>query len=444
MSLKSFLAAALTIAALSFPSNASDFELGGLTAYNLSAATLIFPPAPKAAAGAENVNPAQPETKEWTVMIYLVGTSDLEGDGFSIINQMERLGSNADLNIIAEWGRMSGQPSDSVVDGNWTGARVYYVTQDDNTRKLSSRILKEINAVDMGSPRHLAGFINWSKQRFPARKYMLVICSHGSGWYYGADSRAHDTRGTAFDDGTNNFIDTPALGRLLKESGPLDILLNDSCLLQGLEVLYEVKDSVKIMMGAENFAYDQDYYTLMKRFHANPAVSPRDLSLNILSDYRKYYAGSQKDGYDLSALEASAAEGLVRLLDKWTALVIKTDDTDAVSAAKKSVKRFYYTHYADLRDFIEIYNSSLDDTLTGAAKTREAGENIIAYLEKELVIGHVHGGAPLSKLHGISIQMPGPKDPAADYRNDYSKLAVSRASGWAVFMEYVDSVKQNP
>jgi hypothetical protein len=120
---------------------------------------------------------------------------------------------------------------------------------------------------------------------------------------------------------------------------------------------------------------------------------------------------------------------------------MRTSDRDAVSAAKNGVKRFYYRHYVDLRDFIELYNSSLDDSLPGAARTREAGEKIIAYLETELVIGHVHGGTPLAKLHGISIQMPGPKEPADKYREAYGKLAVSRAFKWSDFMDYVDSVQ---
>lgn len=415
-----------SVASFNIPLNASDFSITSRRAFDLPAA---------------KADPAvKPEIKEWTVMVYLVGKSDLEGDGFAIINQMEQLGSSEDLNVVAEWGRSRGLHGDSTVDGDWTGARVYHVEQDNNLRKINSPIVAEMKTVDMGDPGHLANFITSAKRRFPARKYALFICGHGSGWYY-PRLRHNVDRGIAFDDETDNFLDTPALGRVLKAGGQLDILFNDSCLLQGLETLYEVKDSVKIMMGAENFAYDHDYYALMKRLHAEPGVSPMNLSRHILADYRKYYAGSQKDGYDLSAVETSAVEGLVSRLDKWTALVMRTNDKAAISAAKNRVKRLDKPYYADLKDFIEIYNSALDEELPGAEALRTGGEELIAYLETDLLIGHVHGGAKLAKIHGLSVQLPGPKAAAEPYRKEYGRLAVSRASNWAAFMDYVDLVE---
>ena len=104
------------------------------------------------------------------------------------------------------------------------------------------------------------------------------------------------------------------------------------------------------------------------------------------------------------------------------------------------MKRFDYANYADLRDFIEIYDSAAGAGPL-AAKVRAEGEKITAFLSGRLILESFRRGEELSRTHGLSVQLPGPKDPEKDYRAYYARLAISKASNWPDFMKLVDAAR---
>ena len=38
-----------------------------------------------------------------------------------------------------------------------------------------------LGEVNMGSPKELLGFLTWAAERYPAKRYLIVFNSHGSG-----------------------------------------------------------------------------------------------------------------------------------------------------------------------------------------------------------------------------------------------------------------------
>jgi hypothetical protein len=57
---------------------------------------------------------------EWTIMVFSSAKNDLEKYLLMDLNEMELVGSNARVNIVAEVGRIKGYDSS---DGDWTGVR---------------------------------------------------------------------------------------------------------------------------------------------------------------------------------------------------------------------------------------------------------------------------------------------------------------------------------
>ncbi|NLH39889.1 MAG: hypothetical protein GX445_07500, partial [Elusimicrobia bacterium] len=163
--------------------------------------------------------------KEWTVMVYLNAKNNLEPFGISDMNEMEMVGSNDNLNIVVQFGRIKGYDT---TNGDWKTTRRYYVTKDTDTKTINSQMVADLGKVDMGDYKSLIDFGKWVKQNYPAKKYLLVVWNHGSGWEKSMGLPI--TKGISYDDETGNHINTPQLGMALKEIGKIDILNFDACL----------------------------------------------------------------------------------------------------------------------------------------------------------------------------------------------------------------------
>jgi hypothetical protein len=116
---------------------------------------------------------------KWTFMVYLDADNDLESFGIKDFNEMEKIGSSAEVNIIVQIDRIAGYDN---TNGNWTGTKRYRVTQDANTSQISSAVIQDMGEVNMGDPATLTAFITWATTSYPAEHYALVLWDHGGGW----------------------------------------------------------------------------------------------------------------------------------------------------------------------------------------------------------------------------------------------------------------------
>lgn len=78
------------------------------------------------------------QQKEWTIMVFMNGKNNLEMKMLKRINQMETIGSDENITIVAELGRMKGQQGGTDLDGDWTGSRTYLIKKDTDTTSVAS------------------------------------------------------------------------------------------------------------------------------------------------------------------------------------------------------------------------------------------------------------------------------------------------------------------
>ena len=123
---------------------------------------------------------------EWTIMVFINGKNDLERFAMKDLNEMEMVGSTAKMNIVVEMGRMDGYDAS---DGDWKGTRRFLIKKDTDTAKVTSPVVEDLGKVDMGDYKSLAAFGKWAKKKYPAKKYMLIVWNHGSGWEKGLKAR---------------------------------------------------------------------------------------------------------------------------------------------------------------------------------------------------------------------------------------------------------------
>ena len=100
-----------------------------------------------------------------------------------------------------------------------------------------------LGEANMGDGTELADFIAWAKLHYPAEHYALVIDAHGANW-----------KGVSSDDttasGVEDVIQIGELGDAL-EGADLDLLVFNACNMGGVEVAYEVRDDVEVMVASE-------------------------------------------------------------------------------------------------------------------------------------------------------------------------------------------------
>lgn len=451
---KILIAAIFTLTAASAAMAAEiKTDFGGQASKSLSAPVVSAPALSDAAKA-----PAAP--KEWTVMVFVNGKNDLELAGLYNVNQMEKIGSTKDMNIVVEIGRMKGQAGgDTDLDGDWTGSRRLYIKKDSNEEKITSPVIQKAATVDMGDYKRAVDFVKWSKEKYPAKRYMLIIWNHGSGWM---DPRK-EQKGISFDDETGNYIRTPQIGLILKEAGKVDILAFDACLMNMAEVAFEVKDDAQVIVGSEETVPGLGYpYNLFLGAMAkNPALGTEDTGALMVEAFKMFYDVVKKN-VQLSALRASKLDGLAVKMSDFARLAKEIGDMDALKAARNGVIRYdavgagsdpamTISFYGDVSQFVKLAAAGSKEHAKAAELKQKAAE-LQEYIDRELVIDNKTAGVnrvgkEMSESKGISVYLPPaetriPQEKLEGiFENKYTDFAFDKAAGWHDFVTFLYGAK---
>lgn len=378
--------------------------------------------------GVERSVPAPPSPepdnkalKEWTIMVYVNGKNNLEEYALKDMNEMEMVGSSDQVNIVTEIGRMAGHDTSN---GDWKGSRRYLVRKDSDTRKVTSPVVRNLGKADMGDYNHLIDFGNWAKAAYPAKKYMLVVWNHGSGW---DKAGAFDVnRGISYDDETSHHISTPQLGLALKGIGGVNVYGSDACLMQMQEVAYELMGSAEYIVGSEEtepgdgYTYDLLLYPVVR----DPVMTPRQLGKLAVDAYSDYYQ-SINGATTQSVLKAAALPGFLAAVNDFVTAAMAAREGRAIKSAVSSAQSFSVRDNKDLGHFLQLY--------AGTSENAEVKAKIKAlqdYLLGTLVM-HNRVNGSYTDAHGLSVYLP-------DYQFNmaYNELAWARASRWDEFINW--------
>ncbi|HNW44752.1 MAG TPA: clostripain-related cysteine peptidase [Elusimicrobiales bacterium] len=461
--MKNILAAAAFLAlAPGFSPAASALDL------NFYGKTYTANPAAVPAPSAEKIwpfsnKPAAP--KEWTVMVFINGKNNLEMAGLYNVNMMEKIGSDKNVNIVVELGRMNGQASgDTDLDGNWTGARRLLVKKDSNENVINSPVVQISTAVDMGDYKRAVDFVKWSKLNYPAKKYMLILWDHGSGWMDPKVQPKGAEKGISFDDETGNYIRTRQIGDILKEAGKVDVLAYDACLMQMGEVAFEVKDNSTVIVGSEETVPGLGYpYNLfLGALAKKPTLTAEELGAVTVEAFNMFYEANKKAG-QLSAIRSAKLDGLGVKLAEFSALAKEVNDVDALKAARTGVIRYdtigeasdpkmTISFYGDLWQYAGLVAANLKGTDEKALALKAKAADLQNYIDKELVVynkatGTNRAGHAMTESRGISVYLPPAEVRVAQekleniFEGKYGDFAFDQAVQWHDYVTYLYAVK---
>jgi len=414
----------------------------------------------------------------WTVLVYLAGDNDLDSAGVVDLGEMKRVGSSDQLNLLAQFDRA----------GPRTQTRRYRLCKGTS---LGKDALMSLGETNMGDPKVLQDFLAWGAQNYPAEHYMVVIWNHGAGWddeniyrtvqrdlkrniaykrspvggaargakgsvplaqvravakrkfkralFAGTVEKAVRTRAIAFDDDAQDFLDNIELKRVLNAArkafgGKIDVLGMDACLMNMVEVAYQVRNAARVLVGSQEVEPTDGwpYHTVLRDLARNPAMTPAEVGKTVVERYLASYAADE--GVTQSALDLSRCTALEAAIDKLSAALIAglpgDDARLALLQARQAVRDY------DTRDYIDLVHfGQLVRRHSGSAAIRSACEGLEA-AAGELVLASGFKGTGVKNSNGVSIYFP-----EKSISPLYAKLDFARNNQWnEMLKKYFDAV----
>ncbi len=139
-------------------------------------------------------------------------------------------------------------------------------------------------------------------------------------------------RAIFYDDESKDFLDNKEMKNVLTEAAKLtpnkrfDVIGFDACLMNTIEVAYQLKDTAKVIVGSEEtepgagWPYDKVLGTLA----AKPSMSPQELGKVIVDSYVKSYdKGTNSEAVTMAAVNPDKISSVVSSLDKWALALTK-------------------------------------------------------------------------------------------------------------------------
>ena len=371
----------------------------------------------------------------WTWMVYLAGDNNLSTAGDEDLEQMRRVGSTDGFHLLAQF--------DNAGKRGTVRHRIGRDGQGEGTWKLPE--------TDSGDPNVLVEFVRWAHEKFPARRYGLVLWNHGSGWEPSeiervaravgspgftvreASTRAASplrrllfrpalervlaqqptARAICSDDGSGHSLDTvelgKALGRIHEILGqPIDLLGMDACLMSNLEVAVQAAPHARFLVASEELEPGEGwpYDRALEPLAARPELPTGELAAHLVEAYIDSYARQRAAGdVTQAALDLARIGPLVQAVDHLAGALLDGMPTAATwiwKAQRRSVGFLEQTLW-DLDGLCAALATGTSPAVAAATAPVRAA---LAPGRESAVVAAGARGARVEKCGGVSIYLP--------------------------------------
>jgi hypothetical protein len=421
--------------------------------------------------------PASTEGQTWLIMLYADADDRiLEQDIYLDMNETERAISNDRVHIVAQIDRFNAGYSG---DGNWSSARRYYISQDDDLNSLGSQQIEDLGEVNMSDGNTLIDFATWAIETFPADKHVLIMSDHGMGWPGGwSDPTSGRNLGAADNNipivrrmGDEMYLMEldQALGEIRNQTGivQFELIGMDACLMSHIEVYSALAPHARYAVASQETepAVGWAYTGFLTDLSKNPDMTGADLGRAIVESYihedqrilddqaraemtnRGVFSAPSADrlasqlehGVTLSAIDLAA---IPNLLEKLNTLAYTLQDINQSPIAKARNHALSFTSiwgrnvqpsYLDLGSFVQILQRE-----TRNKDISQAGDEVLTAID-QAVVAETHGAGKRGAT-GISIYFPNSDLYSSPVSGPESYTAVSRrfaeSSLWDDFLAY--------
>ncbi|MEA2071384.1 MAG: clostripain-related cysteine peptidase [Asgard group archaeon] len=336
---------------------------------------------------------------EWVFMVYLDGDNNLERAAIEDFNELEEgYSAGRNISVLVLIDRAVGY---DVSNGNWKGTRLYQILPDSDS-SFNSILLEDKGEMNMGDGETVEFFLNYTFANFPAEKYCLCFWDHGGG-----------VNGLCLDDESeNDFLTMDEMQKAIEDSEAgygekLDIISHDACLMNVMEVGFELRNLADYFVASEDSVPNDgyNYKTLMEDLCANPTWTGLELAEAMIASYEE--TNTYNVYTTLAALDLSVFSTCLNQINNFAqnlTNVILDGQGNSINRAFQDTYDFYDFYFIDFRQFIShiLSNTTLMSLYPGLNIAAIDVENKINEL---IVANYSHSSYDVS-LAGVSIFMP--------------------------------------
>ena len=382
--------------------------------------------------------PTRLPPKKWTFVCYLDGDNSLSSFAITDMNEMELVGSNADINIIVLY------DSSGAAD-----SKAYYVTYDTATPAFGSTVipLSSINStwgteINMGNPQTAIDLMNYVYANYPAQKYAFDFWNHGGSWNW---MQCED----AVSSDELTALDTRIIYEKLRAQNGrrylFDTLCFDECITADNEVAYDAKQYANYSVFSEDsIAGDgYDYTDVLNHLKTNPNMGGEEFGAWVCHEYYADYptgtslstlAEVNNTAYDYDLMEAIENFGQ-KMRHKAS-----TCNAAIKSAASAAMDWQSITYQPDLRHFAQLIASGISNATD--AQINAAAWRVIALTASNSATDTYGSGTwqhnrPIL-IHDANTNANGLTIYANQaYDTTFNTLALATQSNWGKFVQNV-------
>jgi len=314
------------------------------------------------------------ETKDWTIYIHMNADNSLCYFAPKDLAEIKSVDISANAYIIVSF------------DCSENGDSRIFEIQGNKEIDITKDILKTDGPYefDMGDYKFFEKTAMLVFEKYPSEKRFIDIWNHGGGWRL---LPLADIRDVSYDDESGTHITTPQLGVAMKnisEKYSIDILGFDACLMQMVEVSYEVADYTKYVLASEESEPGDgwDYKGLGVLSKSN--VAPEEIGVSMVNSYMDFYKeGTKKQSVTMSFVSTLGIKelvlglrNLVPELEKMTGLYNIIDAVPGYNGSFKDLGLFLCKLKSKLAESLkQLYKDAVYYN-----KSTEPGTGISIYL----------------------------------------------------------------
>ncbi len=216
--------------------------------------------------------------KKVVVMEYIIGSNLEDGRGCASMNiaQMKDATSKGDgVDFVLEAGGSERWFTDGI-DDSTVGRYVISGGKLETAELLDS-------SISLSDPKHLTEFIKWTKENYPADRYMLVLWDHGGGFASGYGVDDLNTR----EDEQQLMTASEIINAIRDADTQFDVIGFDACLMQNVEYANAFEPYADYYLASEETEPGTGwFYTAgFGRLAEDPTLSTEEFGKSMISSY---------------------------------------------------------------------------------------------------------------------------------------------------------------
>lgn len=319
------------------------------------------------------------EMAEYTIMLYGCGGGDLDEAMIANLEEAELVGSDDKVKMTCQVKFSEAYQSVPELSGTCR-----FVLDENGDGESDDEVVMDAS-LPLYDPANLADFIRWSKEKCPAKNYILVLWNHGGGWYPATDMPK--TKAVIFDDNVGNLaLSLDELVAGVKQSDThLKMLYYDACLMGMLENYAGLTEITDYVLGSAHSVpgLGGNYTSLIENLRETADFE------EAISRYVHEVVsiwGVAGDVCDLGLADLSALPNVLSVVKTCADRLVETyeDNQEMYDAATDYCYRFDNTYSSfDIENYVQLLaNFSNDPELIGyAARLQRAFDNMFVYQE---------------------------------------------------------------